>query len=66
MAMSRSLGDTPVTSRPPMRMVPPVIGSSPAMQLSKVDLPQPEGPTRTRKSPGSMLMLMSCRICVSP
>lgn len=51
MAMSRSLGDTPVTSPPPMRMVPPVIGSSPAMQFSRVDLPQPEGPTRPGNRP---------------
>ncbi len=32
--------------------------SSPAMQLSRVDLPQPEGPTRTRKSPFSMSRLI--------
>ena len=51
MAMSRSRGGTFVTSRPPMMIAPPDVSSSPAMQLSSVDLPQPDGPTSTRKSP---------------
>ena len=49
--MSRSRGDRFVTSRSPMRTVPAVISSSPAIMRSSVDLPQPDGPTRTRNSP---------------
>ena len=37
-----------------MAMRPPVVSSSPAIILSSVDLPQPEGPTNTAKSPCSM------------
>ena len=32
-------------------MLPPVSGSSPAMQLSAVDLPQPDGPSSAMNSP---------------
>src|SRR5919197_843339 len=51
MAMSRSLGGTSLTTRSPMRISPEVILSSPAIIRSKVDLPQPEGPTRTTNWP---------------
>src|SRR4051812_15595800 len=54
MAMSRSLGGTSLTIRPPISMVPPLARSSPAMMLSSVDLPQPDGPTSTANSPLSM------------
>ena len=47
MATLRSFGSTPVTSRPPIRMLPPVTSSSPATMRSSVDLPQPDGPTTT-------------------
>ena len=50
MAMSRSLGGTSLTTRPPISMVPPVISSSPAIIRSAVDLPQPDGPTSTMNS----------------
>src|SRR3954454_2880511 len=33
------------------QMLPPVSGSRPARQLSAVDLPQPEGPSRAMNSP---------------
>ena len=46
--------------------VPPEIGSSPAMQFRSVDLPHPEGPTSTRKSPGSIETLISFRISIGP
>src|SRR6476469_2202476 len=49
--MSRELGSTLVTSRSPIRMRPPLTGSRPASMRRDVDLPQPEGPTRTRNSP---------------
>src|SRR2546423_12973122 len=49
--MSRDRGGRSVTSRPPTEIVPSVTSSSPAIILNRVDLPQPEGPTRTRNSP---------------
>ena len=53
MAMSRSEGRSSLTRRPAMRISPSVTVSSPATALSSVDLPQPEGPTSTRKPPSS-------------
>lgn len=53
-AMSRSLGRRCVTSLSPIRMRPLVTSSSPASMRRLVDLPQPDGPTSTRNSPGSM------------
>src|SRR5712691_9120637 len=50
MAMSRSLAATLLTTRSPMRIWPSVIDSSPASMRSAVDLPQPDGPTRTMNS----------------
>ena len=38
----------------PMVTVPASTSSSPAIQRSNVDLPQPEGPTRTANSPSAM------------
>ncbi|RMS47426.1 hypothetical protein ALP71_01254 [Pseudomonas coronafaciens pv. garcae] len=49
--MSRSFGLVPLTSSPSMRIAPPLMLSSPAMQFISVDLPQPDGPTRIRNSP---------------
>src|SRR5699024_3373648 len=54
--MSRSFGGTSVTSRSPIRMRPASISSRPASMRSEVDLPQPEGPTRTRNSPSPISM----------
>src|SRR6266568_3982164 len=51
MAMPRSRGGRRVTSRPPMRTSPCVGSSSPAIILSSVVLPEPEGPRNTRNSP---------------
>ena len=52
--MSRSRSSTRVTSRSPRRIVPSVTSSSPAIMRSRVDLPQPDGPTSTRNSPSAM------------
>src|SRR5262245_21402661 len=49
--MSRSLGGRLFTTRPPIEIVPEVISSRPAIIRSAVDLPQPDGPTRTMNSP---------------
>src|SRR5687767_14915103 len=66
MAMSRLDGCRPATLRPAILISPPVMGSSPAMVLSRVDLPQPDGPTRTRKPPSSISSDTSLRIRVAP
>src|SRR6478735_6611905 len=54
--MSRSFGCTSFTTRSPIRISPPEISSSPAIMRSRVDLPQPDGPTRTQNSPSAMPM----------
>ena len=54
MAMSRSVGPMALTTLPSIEMAPAVIASSPAIILSKVDLPQPEGPTSTQSLPSGM------------
>ena len=55
--MSRSLGGTVFTTLPPIAISPAVMFSSPASMRSNVDLPQPEGPTRTTNSPSAMSTL---------
>src|SRR5688500_10635809 len=52
--MSRSLGWTRFTTRPPISISPALMFSRPAIIRSSVDLPQPEGPTSTQNSPSSM------------
>ncbi len=64
--MSRSLGATWFTTRPPMEIVPSVMSSSPATIRSVVDLPQPEGPTSTRNSPSLMWSEMPRTAVTSP
>jgi len=48
-----------VTSAPPIRTVPAVTSSRPAIIRRSVDLPQPDGPTRTTNSPSAISMLTS-------
>ena len=55
MAMPRSGGSASLTSTPSIRIRPELIDSNPAMMRSKVDLPQPDGPTNTQNSPSSMV-----------
>ena len=43
---------------PSIEMSPPLISSRPASMRSKVDLPQPDGPTSTTNSPSAMSKLM--------
>src|SRR5208337_4930110 len=66
MAMSRFDGCRSLTTWPPIRISPELIDSSPAMVLSNVDLPQPDGPTSTRKPPCSSEMSMPLRISTAP
>ena len=53
MPMPRSFGSSQVTFLPLMKICPAVMSSRPAMQLSRVDLPQPDGPSSTRNSPSA-------------
>src|SRR5690606_11542096 len=51
MPMPRSLGSSQVTFLPLMKIWPSDTSSRPAMQLSRVDLPHPDGPSSTMNSP---------------
>src|SRR5690554_2531977 len=53
MATLRSFGGRSLTTRSPMMIRPSLISSSPATMRMAVDLPQPDGPTRTRNSSSS-------------
>ena len=59
-------GSTVLTTRPPMETVPLVMDSSPAIIRSSVDLPQPDGPTRTMNSPSAMSRSMPLTASTSP
>src|SRR3954447_23137565 len=52
--MSRSFGATSLTTRSAMRISPADVSSSPATIRSAVDLPDPDGPTRTVKPPSAI------------
>src|SRR5690348_9974364 len=64
--MSRSLGWTLLTTRSPIEIVPEVMFSSPASMRNRVDLPQPDGPTRTTNSPSSIGTVTPCRTSKLP
>src|SRR6478752_6218018 len=64
--MSRSFGWTLLTTRSPIEMVPEVMFSRPASIRSKVDLPQPEGPTSTTNSPSSIGIDTPCNTSKLP
>ena len=53
MAMSRSFAGTALTTRSSMASRPDEIDSSPAIILSVVVLPQPDGPSSTKNSPSA-------------
>src|SRR5690606_36112945 len=54
METPRLAGGRCVTSLSPIQMLPEVTSSSPAISRRMVDLPQPDGPTKTRNSPSAM------------
>ena len=66
MAMSRSFGGTLLTTRSPMRISPPEMFSRPAIMRRRVDLPQPDGPTRITNSPSTMSIVTPWMTCVAP
>ena len=59
MDTSRSVAGRRVTSAPPIRIWPAVAISSPAIILSVVVLPQPDGPSSVTSLPASMKSEMS-------
>ncbi len=66
MAMLRSLGWTRLTTRSPITTSPSVTLSRPAMIASRVDLPQPDGPTSTTSSPSSTCRSMPFSTSAAP
>jgi hypothetical protein len=66
MAMPRLAAGTSFMRWPSIIMSPPEIGSSPAIIRSSVDFPQPEGPTNTVNSPGSITRSMPWMTSISP
>ncbi|MNR46375.1 hypothetical protein D3C85_1653300 [compost metagenome] len=55
--MPRFDGVNWLTTWPSKDSVPDEMSSSPAISRSSVDLPQPEGPTKTMNSPARISML---------
>src|SRR5262245_9015578 len=55
--MSRSWGETPFTTSPPMATAPEVGSSSPAIIRRAVVFPQPDGPTSTMNSPSAIVQV---------
>ncbi|MCY1248862.1 hypothetical protein D9M72_623410 [compost metagenome] len=51
MAMPRLAGAFSFILAPPIASSPPEMGSSPAIMRKSVDLPHPDGPTKTTNSP---------------
>ena len=66
MAMRRSAGGRSLTVSPSIKSVPELMSSSPATSRSKVDLPQPEGPTKTTNSRFSIARSTPLMTCVGP
>ena len=66
MPMPRSFGSSQVTFLPLMKIWPAETSSSPAMQLSRVDLPQPDGPSSTMNSPSATSMLSFFSTSIEP
>ena len=63
--MSLSFGGTSFTTRPSMMTSPSEISSRPAIMRRVVDLPQPEGPTRTMNSL-SLMSMLNCWTATTP
>ena len=61
MPMPRSFGSSQVTFRPSIQIWPSLMSSRPAIALSNVDLPQPDGPSRTMNSPALDLQARGSR-----
>src|SRR5262249_29553160 len=62
----RLAGGTSLTSTPSISIRPPFTSSRPAISRSNVDLPQPDGPTKTTNSPPSISRSTEGMIVTSP
>src|SRR5690606_16082309 len=65
MAMPRWTGGRSLTIRPPISISPAETSSSPAIMRNRVDLPQPDGPTKTTNSPSATSRSMPLMIRAS-
>ncbi len=66
MPTPRSAGGISFIRVSPIIKSPLVMVSSPAIMRSRVDFPQPDGPTKTTNSPSSMSRLISFDTTTSP
>src|SRR3970040_1017275 len=66
MPMSRFHGGTAEMSLPSTSTRPAFAWAKPAITRSRVDFPEPEGPSKAKNSPGSMVRLMSRSTSVFP
>ena len=66
MASPRSDAGISLTASSSMMTDPLVMSSSPAMIRNKVDLPQPDGPTKTQNSPASTVRSTPWMTSTSP
>src|SRR5580658_2051465 len=66
MPASRWYGGTSFTRSPPMRIPPPSGQKKPAMRLSTVVFPHPDGPSRVMTSPRLIANDMSCSATTVP
>ena len=66
MATWRAPGGSRVTSVLSMEMRPAVVNSRPETMRSNVDLPQPDGPTKTTNSPEAMSRSISLITSTAP
>src|ERR671913_15218 len=65
--MSRSRGGSSLTTWSPIKTLPLLMSSRPAIMRKAVDLPQPDGPTKTTNSPSGMSrFILSTAITSSP
>jgi hypothetical protein len=65
-AVPRSAGVRPTTSRPPIRISPPLGSSWPAIMRRIVVLPQPDGPRKQQYAPSGTFRLIASTATVSP
>src|ERR671910_2478848 len=67
MAMSRSRGGRSLTTWSPIKTLPPLMSSRPAIIRRAVDFPHPDGPTKTTNSPsGISKLILSTATTSSP
>ena len=66
MPTSRFQGGSAATSTPPIRTRPALARLKPASSRSSVDLPDPDGPSSAKNSPGAIESEMSRSTTLAP